>query len=97
MFRVASERGHRSQEIADAIQRGVLHLYGLLGLSQISPVLLEFDEERQAGILRCIHAHLRRMRASLAYVTEIGGSEASITVDRVSGTIRALRACEKRA
>ena len=90
-FRVASERRHREREVADAIRRGVLRLYGVHGLSQIEPVLIEFEEESQTGILRCSHIHLRRMRASLAYMTEIGGSAASVRVLRVSGTIKALR------
>ena len=90
-FRVASERRYRGQEVADAVQRGVLILYGIHGLSQIEPVLIEFDEDEQTGILRCSHLHLRRMRASLAYITSIGGSAASIHVVRVAGTIKALR------
>ena len=88
---MASERRHREREVADAIRGGVLRLYGVHGLSLIEPVLVEFEEESQTGILRCSHIHLRRMRASLAYMTEIGGSAASFRVLRVSGTIKALR------
>lgn len=90
-FRVASERSYREQDVADAVQRGVFRLYGVHALSQIEPVLIEFDEEGQTGILRCSHLYLRKMRASLAYITSIGGSAASIHVVRVSGTIKALR------
>ena len=90
-FRVSSERRHRGEEVADAVQKGVLRLYGVHGLSQIAPVLIEFDENRQTGILRCSHLHLRRMRAALAYITSIGGTAASIHVAMVSGIIKALR------
>lgn len=90
-FRVASDRRHRAEEVADAVRRGVLGLYGVHGLSQIEPVLVEFDEGEQTGVLRCSHLHLRRMRAALAYVTGIGGTAASIHVTRVSGTLKALR------
>lgn len=90
-FQVASERRFSKREVADAIRRGVLRLYGVHGLSQIEPVLIEFDEEEQTGILRCSHLHLRRMRASLAYITSISGSSSSIRVVKVSGTIRALK------
>ncbi|KON30419.1 hypothetical protein AC482_03935 [miscellaneous Crenarchaeota group-15 archaeon DG-45] len=90
-FLVASERRYREGEVADAIRGGVLRIYGVRGLSQIAPVLIEFDELGQTGILRCSHIHLRRMRASLAYTTEICGSAASLRVLRVSGTLKSLR------
>lgn len=90
-FRIASDRRYRRQEVADAVQRGVLLLYGVLGVSQMEPVFIEFDEDEQTGILRCSHLHLRQVRASLAYITSIGGSAASIHVLRVSGTIKALK------
>jgi len=91
LFRVVSDRRCGGREIADAVRESVLRLYGLHGLSQVEPVIIEFDEEDQRGILRCSHRHLRQMRASLAYITSIGGSAASIHVLRASGTIRALR------
>lgn len=90
-FKVASDRRFRSKEIADAIHKEVLWLYGVHGLSQLEPVLVDFDEDGQTGILRCIRLHLRRMRASLAYITSISGSAASIHVLRVSGTIKSLK------
>jgi len=94
-LRVTSERGYTTEEVAEAVQKVTRHLYGVHGLSNMSPLLIEFDEEKQAGILRCSHTHLRQMRASLAYITSIGESAAAITVERVSGTIRSLRALEK--
>jgi len=90
-FKVTSDHRFQFKEVADAIQRGVLQLYGVHGLSQLEPVLVDFDEEDQTGILRCAHIHLRRMRASMSYITSINGSAASIHVLRVSGTIKALR------
>jgi len=90
-FKVASGRRFQLKEVADAIQKGVLRLYGLHGLSQMEPLLMEFNEEGQTGILRCSHLHLKRMRASLAFITSVGGSAASIHVVRVSGTIKALK------
>lgn len=90
-FRVASERRYQRQEIEDAVRKGVTGLYGVRGLSQVEPVMIEFDEKGQSGILRCNHLHLRQMRASLVHITCITGSAASIQVVRVSGTIKALK------
>ena len=90
-IRVASEQRYSMHEVDDDVQRGVLRLYGVRGLSEVAPMLIEFDEEEQTGILRCSHLHLRRMRASLAYITSIGDSAAAVHIVSVSGTIKALR------
>ena len=90
-FKVVSERNHPENDVADSIQRGVMKLYGIVGLSRIEPSLLEFNEEGQIGILRCSHLCLRQMRASLSFITSIGDSNAMIYVLRVSGTLKSLR------
>ena len=73
-FRVDSKQKFRFQEINDSIQSSVLNLYGIKGLSHMNPLLLEFEENRQMGILRCNHINLRGMRASMAYITKICNS-----------------------
>lgn len=90
-IRVVSEQRYSMHEVDDDIQRGVLRIYGVRGLSEVAPMLIEFDEEEQTGILRCSHLRMRRMRASLAYITSMHDSAAAIHVVRISGTIKALR------
>jgi RNase P/RNase MRP subunit POP5 len=88
---VTSDRLCTEHEVSEAITNGVLHLYGIHGLSKTEPLLIEFDIDEQTGIVRCSHLNLRQMRASLAYVTNVGESAASIHVLNVSGTIKALK------
>ncbi len=90
-FWIRGDEGFSVKEVADAIQRSVLALYGVQGLSKIETNLIDFDEDSQSGILRCNHSHLREMRASLAFITSIGERAAAIHVDKVSGTIRSLK------
>jgi RNase P/RNase MRP subunit POP5 len=90
-FWLEGDDGFSLKGVADAVQRSVLALYGVQGLSRIEPNLIEFDEGVQSGILRCNNSHLREMRASLAFITSIGESAAAIHVERVSGTIRSLK------
>jgi len=90
-IQVASNEIYTPQEVDEAIKDGVLSLYGVHGLSKIEPSLIEFYEGEQTGIVRCSHLHLRRMRASLAYVTSVGGSAGAIHILKVSGTIKALK------
>lgn len=91
MFQIASEVGPGEKTLEEAIIRGILTLYGLKGLSQANPQLIEYDEKEKMGILRCSHTQLRQVRASLAYITSLEGLPASIQVKGVSGTLRALR------
>jgi RNase P/RNase MRP subunit POP5 len=87
-------RGNNSStynDVAEAIQRSVLSLFGVEGLSHAEPKLIDFDDEGQSGILRCNHLQLNNVRAALAYITNIGSSTAAIQVVNVSGTIKTLK------
>lgn len=90
-IRVFGGGGFTRKEVVDTIQKRVLDLYGARGLSEIDPVLIDFDEDTREGILRCNRDGLRQMRAALALVTDISDLPASIHVERVSGTIKSLR------
>jgi len=85
------EGGTSRRGLEEAIRGSVERLYGLNGLWKLEPTLIEFDEHRRIGIVRCNHRWLPWMRASLTAITEIKGSEVAIHVIRVSGTLRALR------
>lgn len=89
-IRVYGGGGFTKKEVVDTIQKRVLDLYGARGLSEIEPALIDFDDSRE-GILRCNRDGLRQMRATLALVTDISDSPASIHVERVSGTIKSLK------
>jgi RNase P/RNase MRP subunit POP5 len=88
---VTSDKICTEHDVGEAITNGVLRLYGINGFSKIEPQLLEFDGDEQSGIVRCSHQNLRQMRASLAFITNVGESSASIRVLLVSGTIKALK------
>jgi len=90
-FNIFSDEVFNEKEVQDAVFESILQLYGLKGLSLIAPTFIEFDEKEQRGIIRCTHSYLRLMRASLAYVTSIRGSEVSIIVKKISGTIKSLK------
>ena len=90
-FWIRGDEGFSVKEVADAIQRSVLALYGVQGLSTIEPNLIDFDEDSQSGVLRCNHSNIREIRASLAFITNIGESATAIHIDKISGTIRSLK------
>ena len=80
-----------TKEIFDSVQRRVLDLYGVQGLSQVEPVLIDFDEDIQTGVLRSNRDRIRSLRAALALITEVGGTPVALRVCLTSGTIRSLK------
>jgi RNase P/RNase MRP subunit POP5 len=88
---VCGDREFSSTEVWEAIRKGALDLYGVEGLSLMEPVLIEFDEGEQRGILRCNRSCIRKMRAVLAFIVNIRESAAAIHVERASGTLKSLR------
>ncbi len=78
-------------EVFDALASEFRLLYGVKGLSEAGLKLIEYDAAAHRGVVRCSHVHLAGARAALARLVDLGGSPASVQVERVSGTIRSLR------
>ena len=74
-----------------AVEHQLRLLYGVQGSYEADLRLIEYEPEVLSGVLRCSHDHLTQTRAALAHLSEIGGTPASIQVDKVSGTIKTLR------
>ncbi len=83
---------YSEQEISDVLYQAVQDLFGDFGVSGIRPRLIEYDEEKREGIVRCDRSHTREMRAALALITEISNSNAAVRVTGASGTIKSLKA-----
>ena len=83
---------YSEQEISDALYQGVRELFGDYGISDLRPRLIEYDEEKREGIVRCNRSNTREMRAARALITEISNSDAAVRVTGASGTIKSLKA-----
>lgn len=90
-FKILSSTPIGKREVDEGIRRSIAELFGAYGLSRIEPKVIEYDEERSMGILRCNRPHLPMLRASLASITSIGRDPAALFVLRVSGTLKSLR------
>lgn len=78
------------REFMDAVWASVTRLYGEVGASLTGLALINVDAERKVFVVRALLAALPSVRASLAAVTSVTGSEASLHVLAVSGTLKAL-------
>jgi RNase P/RNase MRP subunit POP5 len=91
-FSIDGGEAYSEQEISDALYQAVRELFGDYGVSYLRPKLIEYDEEKREGIVRCSRSHTREMRVVLALITEISNLEAAVWVTGVSGTIKSLKA-----
>ena len=90
-LKIVSEQPIGERDVMDAVWNAVLKIFGEYGASQVNLSLIKYDLQRNFVVVRCSHATLERVRASIASVTEINGKPVVIHVVGVSGTLRALR------
>lgn len=91
-FKILSTTHLREIQIHELIRRSILELFGAYGLSKIEPKIMDYNEGRLTGIIRCNHLYLPMLRASLASITAMGEEPIAFFILKVSGTLRALRA-----
>jgi RNase P/RNase MRP subunit POP5 len=91
LFYVTGEHPVNEKAIWETTRDSILILYGVKGFSLIDPNLIEYNAETRNGIIRCTHETTKFMRASLASIMNVSGSPAAVRVQRISGTIKALR------
>jgi RNase P/RNase MRP subunit POP5 len=75
------------KELIDTIWGAVTKLYGEHGASQTSLALIDYDLENKTAVLRTSLATLDLVRASLATITSVAGSEA-LTKSSVAREVR---------
>ncbi len=90
-IKVSSEKPVSRGNAMEALWNAVLQLFGEFGASQANLRFLEFDSPKDYAVVRCSHAALEMVRASIASVTEIDGKRAVFHVLGVSGTLKSLR------
>ena len=88
---IESEEKFTEPSFRSALEDKIHFLYGVTGATALNTRVIEWDDENQAAIIRVNHHKLNEMRAVLAHMSEVGGTEVRIDVKRVSGTIKALK------
>ena len=89
--KIDSNQTPKKEEVYGAIWNSILRLFGEYGASQTDLRLIDYDSENRQAVLRCSHEALPLVKASIPCVTRIGGRTATIHVQIISGTLKALR------
>ena len=91
LLQVESEGSPTGRELLDAVWAAVTKLYGEVGASQAGLSLVDYDEERKTAVLRVWLAAMQQVRASLASITRLVGTDSAVHVLAISGTLKSLR------
>lgn len=91
-FSVKCEKGKlKEEEVRRVVYSGLLGFLGEFGVAKARAKFLEFDGERQVGVLQCVREEVERVKAALALIGEANGVKARVEVVRVSGLIGRLK------
>ena len=83
------------RDLLRAIWEALYSLVGDVGVAACNIWLIDFDEKKGVGILRCSHRKVEEVRAALACI-KIGGRPLCIRVVRTTGTVKAARSIARR-
>jgi len=91
LVKIVANRALTKKAFSESLAASVEHLFGHVGLAEISPQVVSYDQECSTALVKCSREGVQKLRATLALVTEIENSPAAAFVLRASGTIRGLR------
>lgn len=90
-FEIISERKFSKDDVIKAIWNSSLNFLGELGTGKTSLRLIDWDEEKQHGIIKVNHKSVNEIRAAIALIKEINSTRIIPRVKGISGTIKKTR------
>jgi RNase P/RNase MRP subunit POP5 len=89
-LQIEAEKMPSERELIDAVWSSVVQLYGEFGASQTGLALISYNVESNSAVIRTALAALDMVRASIALITALAGTKASVHILAISGTIKSL-------
>ena len=91
LVKIVANKALTKKAFSESLVSSVEHLFGHIGLAEISPHVVSYDQECSTALVKCSKEGVQKLRATLALVTEIENNPVAAYVLRTSGTIRSLR------
>jgi RNase P/RNase MRP subunit POP5 len=90
VFEVIAEKKFSFLEVETEVKRAMKEFFGILGLSQASPMLLKekFDKDKQNFLIKVNHKHVDELKAALTLSKSIKNVPIIIKSIITSGTIK---------
>ncbi|MEA3254497.1 MAG: Rpp14/Pop5 family protein [Candidatus Altiarchaeota archaeon] len=90
-FELISDSRFRREEVVKAVWNTVLRFLGEYGASRTSLWIMDWNEEKQNGILKVNHNSVEEVRAALALLKDINKENCIPHVLGISGTLKKTR------
>jgi len=90
-FESISSAKFSRNDVVKALWDSALRFLGELGAGKTSLWMMDWDEEKQKGILKANHKSADSVRTALALVNSINGQRVILNVLGISGTIKKTR------
>jgi len=74
------------EEVRKAVVREMRRTFGERCLALSGLELIDYNEEKAVGIIRCYHTYLEHVRATLALINNIKGVPVALYTLKVTGT-----------
>jgi ribonuclease P/MRP protein subunit POP5 len=89
-FEIIGERKFSKADVQKAVWQNILENLGTFGTAESGFAFVNFEEEKQQGILRCNHTNVEKVRASLCLFANINKEKACIHILNISGTLKGV-------
>jgi RNase P/RNase MRP subunit POP5 len=90
LIKICSPATVTEEQFAQALTASVVKYFGEVGLSRMAPKLIRFDSRRSSVVVAFAKDRMVEMQAAVAFIRQVGESEALVLPLKTSGTIKGL-------
>lgn len=89
-FRILSEEDIEFGNLVNGLWHSLLNLMGELETAKCNSWVVKdkWDEDKQIGLVKCNHEHVKHVRSALALIEMLGDTKVIIKTLGVSGTMK---------
>ena len=88
LFRLESEEKHDKKSVIKALWNNAFETIGVLGASETSFWVIDFDEKSQEGVIRTNNMNLEKIEGILGFLQRVNNKKGFIHILSVTGTIK---------
>ena len=93
LFKIITEENFRfsKEDLIKSIWSSIWRYFGMKEANKIGLWLIEFDLNKNYGIIRCSHKTKESIITALTLISEINGTRVIFSTLKTSGTIKSLK------
>ena len=93
LFKIIKEENlnFEPQVLLNSIWKSIWRFFGMKEANKVGLWLIEFNEEKNLGLIRCAHQTKELIITALSLVNEISGKKIILSPIKTSGTIKTIK------